>query len=107
MSPVLATAGFVLAFLLVLYFTPLARQAALRFGIVDQPDGRLKRQTEPVPYLGGLAVFLAYLVALGLVFSFNSRLLGLLLAGTLIRDGIALVGAPPPARRTVRGHRIL
>ena len=83
MSPVLAGAGFVLAFLLALYFTPLARQAALRFGIVDHPDGRLKRQAEPVPYLGGLAVFLAYLVALGLVFSFNGLLLGLLLAGTL------------------------
>lgn len=83
MSAALAGAGFVLAFLLVLYFTPLARQAALRFGIVDHPDGRLKRQAEPVPYLGGLAVFLAYLVALGLVFAFNSLLLGLLLAGTL------------------------
>ena len=83
MSPVLIVLGFVLACLLAMYFTPLARQAALRFGIVDRPDGRLKQQSEPVPYLGGLAVFLAYLVALGLVFSFNSLLLGLLLAGTL------------------------
>ena len=83
MSPLLVVLGFVLAFLLALYFTPLARQAALRFGIVDKPDGMLKRQAEPVPYLGGLAVFLAYLVALGLVFSFNGLLLGLLLAGTL------------------------
>ena len=83
MSPALAVLGFALACVLALYFTPLARQAALRFGIVDRPDGRLKNQAEPVPYLGGLAVFLAYLVALGLVFSFNSLLLGLLLAGTL------------------------
>ena len=83
MSPVLVVLGFVLAFVLGLYFTPLARQAALRFGIVDTPDGKLKQQVEPVPYLGGLAVFLAYLVALGLVFSFNGLLLGLLLAGTL------------------------
>ena len=83
MSLALAVLGFALAFLLGLYFTPLARQAALRFGIVDRPDGRLKNQREPVPYLGGLAVFLAYLVALGLVFSFNGLLLGLLLAGTL------------------------
>jgi UDP-GlcNAc:undecaprenyl-phosphate GlcNAc-1-phosphate transferase len=75
--------GFVLSFVLALYFTPIARQAALRFGIVDRPDGVLKRQSEPVPYLGGLAVFLAYLLALGLVFAFNSLLLGLLLAGTL------------------------
>jgi UDP-GlcNAc:undecaprenyl-phosphate/decaprenyl-phosphate GlcNAc-1-phosphate transferase len=79
----LVPATFVLALLLGLYFTPLARQAALRFGIVDRPDGRLKQQAVPVPYLGGLAVFLAYLVALGMVLAFNALLLGLLLAGTL------------------------
>ncbi|MGD1146839.1 MAG: MraY family glycosyltransferase [Thermoanaerobaculaceae bacterium] len=83
MSAGFVVLGFVLSFVLALYFTPIARQAALRFGIVDRPDGVLKRQSEPVPYLGGLAVFLAYLLALGLVFAFNSLLLGLLLAGTL------------------------
>ena len=83
MNQALLPLAFLLALLLGLYFTPVARQAALRFGIVDKPDGRLKQQSEPVPYLGGLAVFLAYLVALGLVFSFNGLLLGLLLAGTL------------------------
>jgi UDP-GlcNAc:undecaprenyl-phosphate GlcNAc-1-phosphate transferase len=82
-SQLLPPLTFVLALLLGLYFTPIARQAALRFGIVDRPDGNLKHQTEPVPYLGGLAVFLAYLVALGLVVAFNELLLGLLLAGTL------------------------
>jgi UDP-GlcNAc:undecaprenyl-phosphate GlcNAc-1-phosphate transferase len=82
-SPALVPGAFVIALLLGLYFTPLARQAALRFGIVDSPDGRLKQQTAPVPYLGGLAVFLAYLVALGMVLAFNGLLLGLLLAGTL------------------------
>ncbi len=83
MAVTLALLALVLSFLLGLYFTPVARQAALRFGIVDQPDGRLKRQTAPVPYLGGLAVFLAYLIALGMVLPFDSLLLGLLLAGTL------------------------
>lgn len=83
MSLAITLLVLVLAWLLGLYFTPLARQAALRFGIVDQPDGRLKNHAEPVPYLGGLAVFLAYLMALGLVLPFNSFLLGLLLAGTL------------------------
>lgn len=83
MSVALVLLVLVLALLLGLYFTPVARQAALRFGIVDRPDGRLKNHGEPVPYLGGLAVFLAYLMALGLVLPFNSLLLGLLLAGTL------------------------
>ena len=83
MSLVLLPLAFVLALLLGLYFTPLAREAALRFGIVDHPDGNLKHQAEAVPYLGGLAVYLAFLVALGLVIEFDKLLLGILLAGTL------------------------
>ncbi|MFI5142466.1 MAG: MraY family glycosyltransferase [Thermoanaerobaculales bacterium] len=83
MNVALLPLAFLLALLLSVYFTPVARQAALRFGIVDRPDGKLKQQAEPVPYLGGLAVFLAYLIALGLVFAFSPLLLGLLLAGTL------------------------
>jgi len=44
----------------------------------------LKRQQEPVPYLGGLAIYLAFLVSLSLVYEFDRRVLGLLLAGTLV-----------------------
>jgi len=73
-----------LAFLLALWATPVARAAAIRFGIVDNPDGRLKQQREPVAYLGGLAVFLAVLVSLLLVYSFDLALLGLLMAGSLM-----------------------
>ncbi len=83
MSPLLPPLVFALSLLLAVYFTPVARQAALRFGIVDRPDGNLKRQQEPVPYLGGLAVFLAYLIGLGIVLPFDHMTLGLLLAGTL------------------------
>ena len=36
--------------------TPLVIVAAKRTGIVDRP-GALKPQTDPVPYLGGVAVF--------------------------------------------------
>jgi UDP-GlcNAc:undecaprenyl-phosphate GlcNAc-1-phosphate transferase len=41
--------------------TPLVIVAARRAGIVDRP-GALKPQTAPVPYLGGLAVFLGLIV---------------------------------------------
>jgi len=63
---------------------PLARRAALRFNIVDRPDGRLKRQVEPVPYFGGLAVYLAFLISLALTFEFRQDVLGLVLGGTLM-----------------------
>lgn len=73
-----------LAFLLSLYGTPLAGRAAMKFGIVDAPDGGLKRQREPIPYLGGLAVYLSFLLSLALVFQFDRRILGILLAGSIV-----------------------
>lgn len=76
--------AFALALVVALYITPVMRKAALKFGIVDRPDGRLKHQAEPVPYLGGLAVYLAFLVALGVSFEFNLAVLAILLAGTLM-----------------------
>jgi UDP-GlcNAc:undecaprenyl-phosphate GlcNAc-1-phosphate transferase len=75
---------FVLALLLALYGVPLARRAALQFNIVDRPDGRLKHQPEPVPYFGGLAVYLAFLVSLALTLEFRQDVLGLVLGGTLM-----------------------
>ena len=75
---------FILALVLALYGVPVARRAALKFGIVDKPDGRLKQQREPVPYLGGLAVYLAFLVSLAFTFEFRHDVLGIVLAGTLV-----------------------
>lgn len=76
--------AFAAALALSFYTTPLMRRAALQFGIVDRPDGRLKQQSEPVPYLGGLAVFLAFLIAIAMTFEFSAAVLGILLSGTLI-----------------------
>lgn len=76
--------GFVLAYLLALVGTPMAREAALRFGVVDAPSTALKRQREPVPYLGGLAVFISFLIALGMTFEFGIDVLALLLASTIV-----------------------
>jgi UDP-GlcNAc:undecaprenyl-phosphate GlcNAc-1-phosphate transferase len=77
---------FVFSFILSLYLTPIIRRAALQFGIVDKPDGRLKKHKKPMPYLGGIAIYLAFLLALAFSFTpeFNKEVLGLLLAGTIV-----------------------
>ena len=76
--------AFALALVISLYTTPLMRTAALRFGIVDRPDGRLKQQAEPVPYLGGLAIYLSFLLALTATRRFDStEVLGMLLGGAI------------------------
>ncbi|HXI02195.1 MAG TPA: MraY family glycosyltransferase [Candidatus Saccharimonadales bacterium] len=79
-----ALAGAALGFFLALYGTPVAARAAIDFNIVDRPDGALKKHRGPVPYLGGLAIYAAFLLALGLVFEFDRRVLGILLAGTIV-----------------------
>jgi UDP-GlcNAc:undecaprenyl-phosphate GlcNAc-1-phosphate transferase len=50
-----------IAFVVALVCTPLARRLALTLGVLDTP-GPLKVQHEPVPYLGGVAVFVAVAV---------------------------------------------
>jgi UDP-GlcNAc:undecaprenyl-phosphate/decaprenyl-phosphate GlcNAc-1-phosphate transferase len=66
------------------YLTPVLRQAAIRFGIVDRPDGRLKNHRAPVPYLGGIAIYLSFLLSLALTAEFERDVLGILLAGAIV-----------------------
>jgi len=79
-----AGAAFATSLLLAFYFTPIFRDSARRFGIVDRPDGGLKTQKEPVPYLGGLAVFSAVLFPVSIFLRFSDELMGLLLASTIV-----------------------
>ncbi len=67
-----------------LYVTPLTARAARDLGIVAKPDGVLRVQEKPVPYLGGVAIYLAMLASLAVAADFNASLLGLLLGATLM-----------------------
>lgn len=76
--------SFVLALVLSYYLTPIVRKAALRFGIVDKPDGKLKKHENPTPYLGGLAIYLSLLATVSIAYEFDTTALGILLGTTLI-----------------------
>lgn len=54
---------FASALLLVLGTTPLVRRVASRLGMVDQPAGR-RVHLSPVPRLGGLAIYVGFILAL-------------------------------------------
>ncbi len=85
-------ATLLLSLALGLYLTPIVRKAALQFGILDKPDGKLKRQDQAVPYLGGIAVYLSFLVALCVVFELDLQLLALLLGSTSVGAFLAFLG---------------
>jgi len=73
-----------LAALLANLLTPVAMRIARQYGLVDRPDGKLKRQAGAVPYLGGAAIYVSFIVTLGMTYSFNREVLALLLAGTMV-----------------------
>ncbi len=76
-------AAFILSFVFALYWTPLIRRAALQLRIVDRPDGKLKTHDTAIPYLGGVAVYIAFLLTVGVFTDFQEETLGLLLSGSI------------------------
>jgi len=58
--------GWVLvtSFLVTLVVTPIARMVAMRTRFVDKPDNFLKPHARPIPYLGGVAIYLGWLAGL-------------------------------------------
>jgi len=55
----------VIGFVASLIATPIARRAAFRFGILDMPNETVKTHKQPTAYLGGVAVLVGFLVAMG------------------------------------------
>jgi UDP-GlcNAc:undecaprenyl-phosphate/decaprenyl-phosphate GlcNAc-1-phosphate transferase len=61
MTPYLLIAAS--ALILAIWGTPVARQIALRYGVIDNPAAR-KIHATPVPLLGGVAIYLAIVLVL-------------------------------------------
>lgn len=55
---------FMSSFLLSLVSVPICIKIAKRFNVLDKPDDNLKRHKKPIPYLGGIAIFLSFFIAL-------------------------------------------
>src|SRR5438067_4666137 len=56
-----------LSCVLSLALTPLCRAVSLRFGIVDRPDRTRKFHSHPIPRVGGVAIFVALAVSMGVL----------------------------------------
>lgn len=69
--------------------TPLFRKIALRSNFLDSPTGQLKKHTAPIPYMGGLAMYFAFLMGIlgALILApppDAPRILALLVGGTVV-----------------------
>ena len=73
-----------ISLLITLYIVPIIASFAVRLGVLDIPDGKIKRHERPTPYLGGLAVYLGFITSLALVYPFENKILLFILGSTLL-----------------------
>jgi UDP-GlcNAc:undecaprenyl-phosphate GlcNAc-1-phosphate transferase len=84
MNEIILFLSFVLSFFLTIYGTPIAQKVAQKYNILDYPDNKLKKQKNPVPYLGGIIIYFAFISPVSLLFPFNKKLLGILFASSIL-----------------------
>ena len=82
--------AFFVALAVALFVTPLVIKLAFKTGALDKPDAR-KVHKKPIPRIGGLGIYTAFMIAMGVYLSSNelpedvaSGMVGLMLGGTLI-----------------------
>lgn len=75
--------------------TPLARQIAYRVGAVDVPKDNRRMHKKPIPRLGGLAIYLAF-VTVSLIMLKKDLQLVTLLAGATLMAGMGVLDDTKP-----------
>ncbi len=96
-APVLAAGGGALervalplfvAFAVTAVATPVVRRIAIARNLYDRPDAGLKPHDRPIPYLGGVGIYLGWIAAVvGMAWlnaALSDRLLAVAIAGTLL-----------------------
>ena len=71
------------ALVLALVFVPLAMKLAYKIGAVDKPNAR-KVHTKIMPRMGGLGIYLAYIIVVLATQKMNMQLAGLLFGSTIL-----------------------
>lgn len=75
--------SFFIALILAYVLTPSVKQLAVKVGAMDAPDPR-KVHKRPIPRMGGLAIYVAFVVAVLSGVHLTDEMIGLLLGGTFI-----------------------
>ena len=90
--PLFYLLNFAVAFLIAFFLTPHLIRLASRIGIIDHPRSG-KIHSRPTPLMGGVSIFIAFLISTGLIFilsrgkmlgEYDTHYLGLLLGGAVI-----------------------
>ncbi len=103
MNEIILALAFFLALLLSIYGTPVTQKVAERYGILDKPDGKLKRHEKAVPYMGGVIIYFAFISPSALLMPFDREMLGILFAGSIL----LIVGLFDDFKATTPGIKFL
>jgi len=76
--------SLMISFLFAFYLIPIIRSIAIKLHILDIPDGGVKKHRKPIPYLGGIAIYIAFIVALALTLPFENKMFPFLTGSTLL-----------------------
>lgn len=77
-------AAFLVSGVLSFILTPVAKKIAHKIGAIDVPKDERRMHKQPIPRLGGLAVFFAFLVSIVLLIPVDIELQGILLGAVVI-----------------------
>lgn len=96
--------AFTIALAVAYFITPQVKKLAVKLGALDAPDDR-KVHTRPIPRMGGLAIYAAFMLAVVASMHINREIMGLLVGGTVILIvGIIDDLKPLPARVKLLGQ---
>lgn len=92
---------FSLAFGISLLSTPAVKNLAYKIGAIDVPRDARRVHKKPVPRLGGLAIFLGFLVSVLFFTKFDVQMIGFIV-GSLIIVGVGIVDDVKQLRASVK-----
>lgn len=76
--------SFIFSFFITLFFIPHFCLLAKRWRFMDTPDGKIKKQSSAVPYLGGVAIYMGFLCGLVFTLPFENKISLLIIGCTLL-----------------------
>ena len=80
----IVAAALVVALLVALVATPVVKSLAFKMGAVDVPKDNRRMHDHPIPRMGGLAIFLGFLLSVLLFLDLDTQMRGMLLGATII-----------------------
>lgn len=74
--------SFFISLAITFFFVPLCAKLARFLGILDIPDGKIKKHSAPIPYLGGVALYCGFLFGLMIGSNFEREVISVIMASS-------------------------